>query len=110
GPFARRRLARFRATRTTPARIVAGSLAAAAFAGHVVQPHGQGDALTREVHVHHLHLDDVAGLDHVTRVLDELVRHRRHVYQPVLVHTDIDEGAEGGDVADASFQHHADFE
>ena len=47
------------------------------------------------------------GFTTVARVLDEGLRHRRDVHEPVLVHADIDEGAEGGDVGDHAFQHHA---
>jgi tetratricopeptide (TPR) repeat protein len=54
-----------------------------------------------------LHLDDVAGLDHLARVLHEAVGQRRDVDQAVLVHADVDEGAEGGDVADHALEDHA---
>src|SRR6185437_4639114 len=47
----------------------------------VVEAHGKGDALAREVHLHHLHLDDVAGLHRVARILHEAVRERGDVDQ-----------------------------
>src|SRR3546814_2200342 len=59
----------------------------------------QRDALARDVDLQHLHLDDVAGLDHLARILDVAVGQRGEVDQAVLVHADVDEGAEGGDVA-----------
>src|SRR5215831_14464426 len=37
----------------------------------VVQPQRQCDALARFVHVQHFHSDDVAGLHHLARILDE---------------------------------------
>src|SRR5437762_3309564 len=73
----------------------------------VVQAEREGDAFARDVHVEHLHADDVAGLDHVAGVLDEGLRHGRDVYQAVLVHAHVDEGAERGDVGDHAFEQHA---
>src|SRR5690606_11806238 len=89
---------------TIPARPVT---AAATGADLVVQPEGQGDTGTGYVHVQHLHLDHVPRLDHLAGVLDEVVGHRRDVHQPVLVHTDVHEGAERGHVGDHPFQRHA---
>src|SRR5690606_20859334 len=37
--------------------------------GLVAHAHGQADALARNVHFQHLDLDDVAGLDHIARIL-----------------------------------------
>src|SRR5690606_33074326 len=71
---------------------------------------GQGDALSRHVHLQHLHLDDVAGLDHVARILDVALAQRGDMDQAVLVHADVDEGAERCNVADHAFQHHARLE
>ena len=45
-------------------------------------------------------------LDHLPRVADEGVGHRRDVHQPVLVHPDVDEGPECRDVGDDALQHH----
>ena len=69
--------------------------------------HGQADALAHRVDLQHLHLDDVAGLHHLAGIVDELVRQLAHVHQAVLVHAQVDEGAEGGDVAHRAFQLHA---
>ena len=67
----------------------------------------QGDALAARVHLHHAHLHHVARLHHLARVLHEAVGQHRDVHQPVLVHADIHEGAEGGDVGDHAFEPHA---
>jgi hypothetical protein len=72
-----------------------------------VELHRQADALARQVHLLHPHLDDLAGLDHLARVADELVRQLADVHQAVLVHAQVDEGAELRHVADRAFQHHA---
>src|SRR5690242_6529543 len=85
--------------------IAAGARTAAArLPRFVVQAHAEADALARKVHLHHLDLDDVAGLHRVARVLHEAVRQRRDRRQAVLVHADVDEGTECGDVDDAAFQ------
>ncbi len=68
--------------------------------------HGKADALARDVHLHHLDLDHVARLDHLARVLDELVGQRGDMHQAVLVHADVDKGAEVGDVGDHPFEDH----
>ena len=73
----------------------------------VIHAHGQADALTRDIHFQHLHLDDITGLDHVARILDELLRQHGDVYQTVLMHADIDKGAKVGDVGDHALQRHA---
>ena len=39
-------------------------------------------------------------------VFDEFVRQRGDVHEAVLVHADVDEGAEGGDVGDDAFEDH----
>src|SRR3546814_7516598 len=70
-----------------------------ALARRVVEPPRQRDAFARDVDLQHLHLDDVAGLDHLARILAVAVGQRGDVDQAVLVHADVDEGAEGGDVA-----------
>ena len=51
-----------------------------------------------------LHLDDVAGLRDGAWVFDEGVRHGRDVHQAVLVHANVDEGAEGRDVGDGPLE------
>src|SRR3546814_6820554 len=68
-------------------------------ARRVVEPPRQRDAFARDVDLQHLHLDDVAGLDHLARILDVAVGKSGDVEQAVLVKADVDEGAEGGEVA-----------
>src|SRR5690606_10151409 len=63
----------------------------------VIQAHGKRDALAWQIHLHHLDLDDVAGLYHLARILDESMGKRRDMHQSILMHADIDEGAEVGD-------------
>ena len=53
-----------------------------------------------------LDLDDLAGLDDFVRVLDEFIRQRGHMDETILVHTDIDEGAKGGDIGHDAFENH----
>src|SRR5690606_37932886 len=50
--------------------VAATRIARAGLARLVAEAAGQGDALARHVHLQHLHLDDVAGLDHVARIPD----------------------------------------
>src|SRR5690606_31130468 len=83
------------------------AVALPARARRIIQPPRQRDALARDVDLEHLHLDDVAGLDHLARVLDVAVGQRGDVDQAVLVHADVDEGAERGDVAHHALEHHA---
>ncbi len=92
------------------ARLAFRQLAIALGADFVVEPQRQRDALAGDLDLQHLDLDDVAGLHHFARVLDEGFRHRRDVHQAVLVHADIDEGAEGRDVGHRAFEDHAALE
>ena len=62
------------------------------------------------IDVEHLHADDVAGLNQRPRVLDEGLRHCGDVHQPILMHADVDERAERGNVGHHSFEQHAGFE
>src|SRR5256885_881671 len=84
--------------------VVTGAIAAR---GRRIQLHGQADALARHIDLQHLDLDDLAGLDDLARVLDELVAHLADVDQAVLVHAQVHEGAELGHVADRALQRHA---
>ncbi len=79
-------------------------------AGRVAHAHRQRDTAARDVHFHYFDLDHVAGLDRLVRVLDELLRQRGNMHQAVLVHADIDEGAEVGDIGHHAFEDHARLE
>src|SRR5690606_29812756 len=78
--------------------------------GSIVETHAQADTTALLVHFDHLHLHHVAGLHHAVRVLDELVRQGGDVDQTVLMHADVDEGSEVGDVCNRTFQNHAGHE
>src|SRR3989339_1150753 len=67
------------------------------------QLHGQRNTLARHVNLHYLHLDNVTGLDYLTGIGDKLVAELAHMHQPVLVHTQVNKGTEGGHVADRAF-------
>src|SRR5690606_21111383 len=100
-------IAAARAATVVPAVAIAATcIARAGLARLVTHAAGQGDALARHVHLQHLHLDDVAGLDHLARILDVAVAQRGDVDQAVLVHADVHERAERGNVADHAFQDH----
>ena len=47
------------------------------------------------------------GLHHLARILDETVGQLGDVHEPVLMHADVDEGAERGNVGDDAFELHA---
>ena len=83
------------------------AVVALGLARFVAHAHGQRDALALQVDFQHLDLDDLPGLDDRVRVLDEGVGQRRDVHQAVLMHADVDEGTEGGDVGDDAFEDHA---
>src|SRR6185437_11565054 len=84
-----------------------GPAAARARVTLLLQAHGQGDAVPRDVDGQDLDLDHVAGLGDVARVGDERVRHRGDVDEAVLVDADVNERAEGGDVRHDAFEAHA---
>ena len=47
------------------------------------------NALAGDLDLQHFDFDDVARLYHLARILDEGLRHRRDVYQPILMHAPI---------------------
>src|SRR5579871_1049716 len=54
----------------------------------------------------HLHLDDLARLHCLRRIFDESVRELADVNQSILMHSDVDEGAELRNVSDDALQNH----
>src|SRR5438132_938997 len=58
-------------------------------AGFVVEPQCQRDPLALGVRLQDLHAHDLPGLHDFPGVGHEAVGHRRHVDQPVLVHSDV---------------------
>ena len=59
------------------------------------------------VDLQHLDADDIARLRNFAWVLDVSIGHRGDVHQPLLVDSDIDEGAERGDVRYDPLKNHA---
>ncbi len=72
--------------------------------------HGERDAVAFEINIEHSHVDHVAGLDHGARIADEFVGEFGDVHQAVLVHADVDEGAERSDVSHDPFEQHSLFQ
>ena len=72
--------------------------------------HGQADALAPCIDFENFDLHHIAGLDHLVGVLDEPVGKLGDVDQAVLMHTDVDKGAEGRNIGHGPFKHHARFE
>ena len=75
-----------------------------------VRPHGERDAFSFGIHLDHGDLDLLARLHDLGGVLDEAVGDLADVHESILVHADIDEGSEGGDVGDDAGEAHAGFE
>src|SRR5262249_46228069 len=57
-----------------------------------------------------LNFDDLSDMDGLARILNETIRKFGHVYQTILVHSDVDEGSKVGDVRYSTFQNHVDFQ
>src|SRR5690606_21956800 len=76
----------------------------------VVEAQAQPDALPFHIDIDHLDPNHLTGSDDVVRIRDEPVGHRRHVHETVLVHTDVDERAEGRHIGDHPLEHHAHLE
>src|SRR5262249_10043075 len=72
-----------------------------------IEPHCQRDPTAFRVDLQHFDTDDIARLRNFARVLDVNIGHRRDVHQPLLVDSDIDEGAERGDVRHDTLKNHA---
>ena len=68
---------------------------------------GEGNSAAGEVDFEDCDADDIAGGDHFRRVPDEAVGQLTDVYQSILVHADIDKGAEFSDVGDHTFEDHS---
>ena len=89
--------------------VVAATTAGTAF--HVWYAlHAEGDAIAHEIDFGNGDLHFLSDLDHFAGVSDKLIAELADVDEPVLVHSDIDEGAEGCDVGDYAWEFHAYFE
>ena len=73
----------------------------------IIKTHGQRNTLTLQIDIDHLHLDHLPRFDHLVRIFDKFIGQRGHVHEPVLMHTDIDEGAERRYIRHDSLQYHA---
>jgi hypothetical protein len=62
--------------------------------------HGKSNAFSFSIGAEDLDLDDLACFDGLGRLLDETVGELADVDQTVLMHADVDEGSELGDVGD----------
>src|SRR5262249_56683646 len=71
-----------------------------------VLAHRQRNTFASPVHFEHGHFDLLLHFDHVVDILDEAVCELTDVHQPVLVDTNVDEGAKGGDVGHHAAQLH----
>src|SRR5262245_34300334 len=60
--------------------------------------HRQGDLVFLQIDLDHPDRDAVSRADHFARVFNEAVTEPRDVNEAVLVHADVDKGAEVGDV------------
>jgi hypothetical protein len=69
--------------------------------------HRQADAPPFEVHLEHAHLDDLAGLHDLARIGDEAIAELADVHEAVLMHADVQERTEVGDVRDDTLERHA---
>src|ERR1700690_1446776 len=67
----------------------------------------QGNALSGEIHIEHVHVNRVAHLDDLVRISDEMGSELRDVDKTVLVHSEIHERSECGHVRHDSFELHA---
>ena len=76
--------------------------------GHAL--HGQGNALFAGIHAQHFDAHDVAHLEQLARVLDEFIADLGHMDKAVLMHAEIDKGAEVDDIAHGAGQLHAGLE
>jgi hypothetical protein len=87
-----------------------GRFPARALGRAVAFARGEGDAPAFEIDLDDRHGDPVADFDDLGRIFHELIGQARDVDEAVLVHADVDEGAEGRDIGDSAFEDHADLE
>ncbi|KCB33957.1 hypothetical protein L543_2294 [Bordetella hinzii L60] len=88
------------------AAFVARGRGAARFGG-IIKTHGERYALALHVDLQHLDRHGLAYAHDVARILDEFLGQRGDVHQAILVHADVDKGAEVGHVGDHAFEQHA---
>ena len=89
------------ATVPTPP-LVTAAFPGGGLAGFVVKPHGEANAVAFHVNIHDFHFHYLPGANNVVRVGHVLVGQGGHVHQAVVVHSHVDERAEGGHIGDGS--------
>ena len=62
-----------------------------------------------QVHLYHADFHNIAGLHQGARIFHEMVGQLRHVNEPILMHTYIDESTEVRDTRDRAFKYHGGF-
>jgi len=73
----------------------------------LVLAHEKSDPLSLQVDLYHADFHNIAGLHQGARIFHEMVGQLRHVNEPVLMHTYIDESTEVRDTRDRAFKYHA---
>ena len=72
--------------------------------------HGEPDSLPCQVDFQHGDLDPLMDLHHIRSLFHEAVGELTDMHQAVLMHADVHECPEGGDVGDDARQRHAGLE
>jgi hypothetical protein len=75
----------------------------------VVKTQTQPDPLAFHVDIEDLHAHHLTGPHDLMRVGHKAIGHRGDVHEAVLMHTNVNEGAERRDVGDYTLQDHADL-
>ena len=73
-----------------------------------LQFHRQTYAVSVHIHIQDLDMDLLIKVYHLIRVFDVVVGHLADVDEAVLMHADVDESAEGGDIGDDAVEGHPD--
>src|SRR5690606_34329391 len=94
---------------TAPRPVLRGAARVTLATGFGSRPalHRQRDALALDIDLQDRHLDDLAHLDRLARVLHEPVRQLRDMHEAILVDADVHEGAEVRHVRHHALQPHA---
>ena len=92
------------------AAVVSGRARGAAGFGFGLGFHGKGNPVAREIDFHDGDLHALADFHDLAGIADEVIRKVADVDEAILMHADIHEGPEGGDVGDDAGQFHPDGE
>src|SRR5262249_48704201 len=109
GPRSRTTVARHKGLATRAGRhgAIADRAAALGPLGPLGSLHRQRDLPLLDVRLEDAHLHPIAGAHHLARIAHEAIRELRDVHETVLVHAEVDEGAEAGHVGDDARTDHA---